>query len=382
LSDNYLCYCQRMKTNQTECLSYQQQHTTCKHCLNRGYCIRGDIQNASDFACVCPLCVSGTLCQFSMKRFSISFEFLVQKIQWGQFHFIGPILFTIIGAILNGLGVIIFAHPKTRHTGVSIYLLVDSMISQSVLILLCARVIYLHLARHISIRLEISQGLCISLPLMMLSLYCISLWLTAFVTIQRMLVVTRLDHRLACHRSSSASLLILLASIAIFGCNYFYTSDYRLVNHPDERFPWCVQEMQSNEPSFMRYFSLALQVIPFMINVTGGAIIILVVSYSKANAHKLTTRSAVAQQIWQRLDLLLGPCISFLTQTPQMIILFLNPCDFDGSEWFSYVTLVTYYISFTPQVSLFFLYVSPSPLYNTIFRTETCVGRYLSKIAS
>jgi hypothetical protein len=127
----------------------------------------------------------------------------------------------------------------------------------------------------------------------------------------------------------------------------------------------------------MRYFSLVLQTIPFIINVTGGAIIILLVSYSKANVHKLSTRGAVAQQIWQRLDLLLGPCISFLTQTPQMIILFVNPCDFDGSEWFNYVTLVTYYIPFTPQISLFFLYVLPSPLYNRIFRTETCVGRYL-----
>jgi hypothetical protein len=218
--------------------------------------------------------------------------------------------------------------------------------------------------------------------LMMLSLYCISLWLTAFVTIQRMLVVTRLDHRLACHRSSSASLLILLASIAIFGCNYFYTSDYRLVNHPDERFPWCVQEMQSNEHSFMRYVSLVLQIIPFIVNVAGGAIIILIVSCSKANVHKLTTRNAVMQQTWQRLDLLLGPCISFLTQTPQLIILFLNPCDFDGSEWFSYVMLVTYYISFTPQISLFFLYVLPSPLYCRVFQRETCVGRYFSKIAS
>ena len=189
LLKHYICYCNSSAIQKSECISYHQRQTSCGHCYHQGYCVQGDLRNKSDFTCVCPKCVSGALCQFSPSAFSISLEYLYEKTGWGTYHFIAPSLFAAFGMILNGLCLLTFVRPKARKSGTGVYLLINSITSQLVFIALFARVLYLHMIGRAILSSRISAILCKSLPYTMLSLYYISLWLMAFVTVERAMAV-------------------------------------------------------------------------------------------------------------------------------------------------------------------------------------------------
>jgi len=143
---------------QSKCTSYHQRHTTCTHCFNQGHCVQGDLQNKSELACVCHKYVSGKLYQFSPSRFSIFFEFLSEKTNWSRYPYIGPIIFLIVGMIFNSLSLITFAQPKTRTKRIGLFLFVNSITSQLVLIFLFTRVVYLYIARQMIIKEDINRG--------------------------------------------------------------------------------------------------------------------------------------------------------------------------------------------------------------------------------
>jgi hypothetical protein len=241
-----ICYCSSQTIKQSEWISYHQRHTTCTHCLNHGYCIQGDLQNKNDFACVCPKCVSEKLCQFSTSRFSISLEYLVEKTNWNCYHFIGPIIFFFFGLICNGRSVITFARPKARQNAVGLFLLINSILSQLVLIFLSARTVYLFLARQILIKEAINRDLCKSLPYSMLSLYYVSLWLMAFVTVERAMAAAFSTRFFLLRSPKSAGILTLLTSITVFGSNYIHINRLKLVTHSDDLYPWCISEIEQN----------------------------------------------------------------------------------------------------------------------------------------
>lgn len=108
---SYVCYCDTTN-NGSECISYRQREIFCSHCLNQGLCAQGDLQNRSDFECICPVCVTGDLCQFSLKRFSVSFEWLIEKTQRAKLHLITPVIFVMIGLLFNYLTIATLSKKK------------------------------------------------------------------------------------------------------------------------------------------------------------------------------------------------------------------------------------------------------------------------------
>lgn len=375
LSQSYLCYCHYSNISRSDCLSYEQRYTNCTYCSNRGQCVQGDLANKADFICICPKCVIGLLCQFSLSRLSISLELLIEKIDWGVYHFIVPIFLLFMGIIFNGFSLITFAHRKSRQTGVGLHLLAESICSLLVLVLLCARTIYLYMLRRIHISSEINKTLCKSLPFLMYTFYYISLWLMAFVTVERALTIVQGSRRTFLQKPTAIVLFIFIVSVTISGSNYIYIYQYKLVRHPENIFAWCVREIEPNEQLFTQSFLFIHQIIPFLINIIAAITIIVTISRSKDHVHKKPKRSTFVVQTRKRIDLLLGPLACFLMQLPEIIILFLNSCDYDDTKWFLPLILLTYYVSFGPHISLFFLYVLPSKLYQNIFSRDTLLGK-------
>ncbi|CAF1935185.1 unnamed protein product [Rotaria magnacalcarata] len=375
-SENYMCYC-NVIVNRSECISYQQRNIACTHCINQGYCAQGDLQNRSDFACICPKCTTGTLCQFASNRFSISLEILVEKSHWGRLHFIGPTIFLLIGLLCNGLCISTFTKRAAQQSGVGLYLLINAIISQLILILLFTRVIYLVLTRNMSIHLVANTILCKSLPYLMSSLHFLSQWLMAFVTVERAFSVIFIVKFRSIRTPKFAIILTTITSVVIFSSLYGHLVQHRLVTHPDELISWCIREIQLDQQSFVQYTSLVHQVIPFIVNLFSGLIIIFRISHSKAISQRLSPRNTLVEEIWKRIDLLLGPIICFITQLPQLITLFIDACTYEGSIWFVNITIVAYYISFTPQITLFITYLLPSPTYKKLLLTQTFVRHIL-----
>ncbi|CAF1296584.1 unnamed protein product [Adineta ricciae] len=373
--DGYLCYCNYSNGNQSNCLSYQRRYITCDYCQNQGHCVQGDLTNKTDFVCVCPKCVTGVLCQFSLSRFSISLEFLFEKNDWNRGHFIAPVILFILGMILNSLSLITFTHKKLRTSGVGVKLQATSLCGLLVVILLLARITYLYMVRKIIMLHRISIVMCKALPMLMYTFYYTTLWLMTTVTVERALATLQssLWSRLQDFKISIS--LVLLIIFIVSSSNYIFISQYELVNHPDYIFPWCIREIPLNQQLFTHILTLFHQIIPFLINIIAALIIIVMITRSKMHAYRKTKRSALRDQTRKRLDLLLSPIVCFLAQLPEIIILFLNACDYDTSNWFSQVNLCIYYVSFFPQMSIFFLYITPSKQYHDIFTKETLLGQ-------
>ncbi|CAF4128023.1 unnamed protein product, partial [Adineta steineri] len=232
-SDNYVCYCSII-TNRSECLTYRQHSITCSYCINHGLCLRGDLQNRNDFVCICPKCVSGDLCQFSLNRFSISLEMLIEKTRSGFLTFVGPLIFLLIGIVFNGLTFFTFSGRKARGTSIGFFLFLSSIISQLVLVLLFTRVAYLVVARKITIDYRINEMFCKILPYLMLPLNYFSLWLMIFVTVGRAVAVAKPIRFRSFQTVSNAIILSILTFIILFGSCYFLIDQYKLILHPED----------------------------------------------------------------------------------------------------------------------------------------------------
>ena len=143
-----------------------------------------------------------------------------------------------------------------------------------------------------------------------------------------------------------------------------------------------IRETQLREKHSVRYLPLSHQMSPFMVHLVAALVIIISISRSKGNIHQLSAREALQQQASQRKDILLGPTICLITQFVPMVLLFLDICDSQSNNWFVHLSLILYYVSFTPPLMLFFLYLHPSPFYKRLLIKETFVGKRVLAIMS
>jgi hypothetical protein len=369
-SQHYLCYCNTRNVNRSECIPYVQQKLSCDYCLHQGYCATGDLHNKSDFTCICPTCASGQLCQYSPKRFLISLELLIEKTDRIIYHFVGSISFVIVGMIFNGLSLLTFLNPECRQTGSGKYLLINTITSQLLIIFLLLRIIYHHITRRIMISAELNEILCKSLPLIMSFLKYLSLWLMACVTFERALIALYPAQFHTIRKPKIAWISLIILSTLILISIMTLTDQYKLVTYPGNLYPWCIIEDIASREKMVRYTTLVHHIVPFLLNFFSGLIIIRAISHSKARSHRKSKRRTLARETRERVNLLLGPSICFMTQLPQLIILFMDPCIFQQSFWFLLSTVVTYYISFIPHVIVLFLYVCPSPVFRKVLETK------------
>ncbi|CAF1086838.1 unnamed protein product [Didymodactylos carnosus] len=82
-TNDYFCRCDQNLTR-AECVSFHLDLSECIEksiCLNQGQCVHGDRLNKTDFACICPLCSSGKLCQYAFGRFTVTLETLLVSVR-------------------------------------------------------------------------------------------------------------------------------------------------------------------------------------------------------------------------------------------------------------------------------------------------------------
>jgi len=277
-------------------------------------------------------------------------------------HLVAPVIFVTIGFVFNGLTIATLSQKKARSTGVGTFLLVNSIISQFLLILFVIRVTYLQFLRQASITDTANVILCKGLPYIMSAMSYFSSWLMALVSVERALMA---QISITCHffRSPKAAIIVsILIFTGLFGSLYKQIEQYKLIVHPNSN-TWCIQEISV----YQQILSIIHQLVPFLVNLLSALVIIITIARSKAASHHLPQRVTVFQQARKRADLLLGPLICFISQLPQLIMLFLNPCTYDDKQWFSHAALIVYYITFAPHMSLFFMYIVPSSTYKELF---------------
>jgi intracellular septation protein A len=81
-------------------------------------------------------------------------------------------------------------------------------------------------------------------------------------------------------------------------------------------------------------------------------------------------------------EFVLGPAITVVPQLfslPLLISSFIFDCHNLEDSWLRYFLIVSYWISFTPQWTTFFLYIVPSSLYSNEWH-QTNVGRWINNL--
>jgi intracellular septation protein A len=79
-------------------------------------------------------------------------------------------------------------------------------------------------------------------------------------------------------------------------------------------------------------------------------------------------------------EFVLGPAITLVPQLfslPLFISSFILDCQNLEDSWLRHFLIVSYWISFTPQWTSFFLYIVPSSLYSQEWR-QTSLGRWVN----
>ena len=336
----------------------------------------------TDFTCVCPTCTTGDRCEYSPEQFSISLEYLFEKTGWGLYHFLFPGLFLLLALVFNGLCFVTFLLPRARRTGTGVYLLIDCIINQLIFLTLFLRILYLYLIDRMVIRAITHRILCRALPYLMFSLYYTSLWLMAFVSVERAIAATLPGYYLSWGKPRFAAILSAFTLVLVKVSMFPQVTQYKVVPQTNPIYHSCIRQLESNEQYYTHYMPLLHQISPFLVNLIAALVIIIAISRSKATIHHVSARQALRQQTNQRKDLLLGPIMCFITQLPQSILLFLDICNYQSHRFFVHIILILHYLSFVPQLTLFFLYVFPSPLYRQLLIQETFVGKRVLSIIS
>ena len=127
----------------------------------------------------------------------------------------------------------------------------------------------------------------------MSSLHTASLWLMAFVTVERAFSVIFLVKFRSFRTPKFAALVTTITFVVLFGTFYEHIGQYKLVMYQDALILWCVREIRPNRQNFVQYTSLAHQIIPFIVNLFTGLVIIISVSRSKAASQHKSQRKHI-----------------------------------------------------------------------------------------
>ncbi|CAF1622912.1 unnamed protein product, partial [Adineta ricciae] len=401
--DSYLCIC---KTDHTraECFLYDSTLDRCSFCLAGGLCLKGN-----HILCLCPLCYSGLQCQFNSKSLTVTLDQLFYSdliSNYKQLTMNLIIIISILGfsiGLINNIFSFVTLHRSTcLQTGVGHYLFYMSIINQISLVFLIARLI--HLSRVITDptpSFMIHNILCKLLNYFLLCSIRISYWLTSFISVERSYTAIFLKKQWLKKPSVARRLMILTLLVILLSTSYELVFVKLFLNKiGEENSAICVMEFSVSHQTIWTLIhqtvSIVHSILPLIINICSTMIIIGKVINNKMNIYKTkqyrtpttnTHQSSIFSDSIKdnrgdqdRLNVLrnvlnenkemitrpmiaLLPSIFSLFSLPILIISLSFACQTNQINQLRYLLIISYLISFLPQLVTFFLYIYPSTFY-------------------
>ena len=411
--DVYLCICGE-NHSRVECFNYNDQFDRCSHCLAGGRCLQGDRRRSSDFVCLCPPCHSGEQCQFSSESLVFTLDQLFSPDLFSSHKETTMTLLTLFSLCLFFLAlpnnlfsfVTLRRRPCLRY-GIGHYLLWMSVINQVNLLFFVARLSHLMLKiSNTSSSAIWDDLLCKSLNYFLSSLTRLVYWLTSLVSIER-LYMTLIINGQWLKKPRVARRLILLTFVVVFSTDLYELFFYKsLSNAATGQGSICVLDISKNDRTlwmtFHLLFLLLNSLLPFLINLFSTLIITLIIVKKKMKTNTSHSSSSLAEQIdrshWmnnsrrrlhfivdvlrENKEFVIGPAITLVPQLfslPLFISSFIFNCQNLEDSWLRHFLIVSFWFSFTPQWTSFFLYISPSSFYSSEWH-KTTLGRWIDTL--
>ena len=349
-----------------------------KYCGNDGECFQNDLNCPTSSFCACHRCYFGSRCQFSTKGSTLSLDIILgyhiyPKIDIQQQPIIVKIAIVLasiifaIGVINGSLAMQTFRRKETRNVGCGLYLFTTSILSMIIVVILTLKFAFLLALQIGSIKdrwfLRIQ---CTSMDFLLRSLLSTSDWLSACVTIERLVSIIQ-GVRFNKTKSQQMAKWIILILFISTSVSYIYDPIHRqLMDDEEEQRTWCVTQY----PPVVQIIDWTMNIfhfsIPFAINSISAAIVVLLIARTRLNSQKSKSfKEHLKEQFHHNKHLFISPLILIILALPRLILSFLTGCMGTARE--SWFYLFGYYISYLPNIMTVLVFILPSRLYKKEF---------------
>ncbi|CAF1075127.1 unnamed protein product [Adineta steineri] len=339
-------------------------------------------------------CVIGDQCNFYLKGIGLTLDDILRnELQPNivlnnqsfsiKFSAGLTIIMFVAGLINSILSFITFQHKDSQQVGCGMYLLTSSMTSLlaiSMFIIKFWFVVLTHI--NVSTSLSVLRGGCAYIePILKLFLY-LDGWLNACVAVERAILIfkgVKFDKKKS---KSIARRTILILPFCIFG-TLIHELVYRQLfvyetgldkidmNKTNEdtnnRYVSCITHYS---PSIQDYNTAILffhLVGPFIVNLFSALFIIFGGAHQRSMARtNQNFKEHVKEQFCEHKQLIISPIVLLVLSIPRLIISLLPGCAKTSENLWLY--LGPYFISFTPSMLIFLIFVVPSELYMKAFK--------------
>ncbi|CAF3958010.1 unnamed protein product [Adineta steineri] len=293
------------------------------------------------------------------------------------------IIMFVTGLINSILSFITFQNKDSQQVGCGMYLLVSSITSLLAISMFIIKFWFVVLT-HINVftSLSVLRGGCASIePLLKLFLY-LDGWLNACVAVERAVLIfkgVKFDKKKS---KSVARQTILILPFCISGTLIHELIFRRLFEY--ETAPDTTNTNKNNEDTIKRdvscitHYSPSVQdyntavlffhlVGPFIVNLFSAMFIIFGGAHQRSMARtNKSPKEHIQEQFSEHKQLIISPIVLLILSIPRLIISLLPGCAKTSDNLWLY--LGPYFISFTPSVLIFLIFVFPSDLYMKAFK--------------
>ena len=394
--DIYLCICEE-NHSRAECFNYDHSNDKCHQCLANGRCLKG--RNDSDFHCICPACHTGRSCQFSFDSFSFTLDQLFfadllspnSLIRHATYYslIIAPLLLFLLGFFNNTCCFVTFRRPRCLRNGIGHYLYAMSICNQLNLAFLALRLI--HLTLNISSTYSspaLDNTLCKASIYLLATSTRLTYWLGSLVTIERVYVALFVNGQWLKTPRIARRIIALAVMTVLTVSAYQLVFVHSRISSDDGKNAMCTITFLTDKQIWSKLHS-AMTVIdsvgPFLINLVCIVSIICLVTKKKMNAtrgrdtHSPQSNVAPRQNrlhllrtvLAENKELVIGPAFTLLPQLfslPYFIASLTLRCQNLQGSGLRYLLTGSYFTTFIPPLTSFFLYISPSTFYSQEWR--------------
>ena len=383
---NYLCVC-NSDHSRAECFGYNRSLDQCSLCLSNGYCVKGELNDRSDFICLCPRCFHGQMCQYSTEFMSFTLDSLLVKDlknnrQVSITIYISIVLLIFFIGLFNNLNSLLtFIRPNSRKSSVGIYLLIISVVDQCSLLFLFLKLIHIILGSNGTLFSYTNLNLysCKIVSYLLSVSTRMTYWLTCIITIERLNLVLFPTSSLQNHRRTlGLSIFVILCLFSMHTHEVMYYTTVVDYSDISLNVTLCVTNYTQSFILTYNYINIFVHYfIPFLLQTISITILITRIGYIQARTrggNQQTFFNILMSQLKTQKEQYITPIIIVLSSLPQTILSFSYACTELKQSWQRYTLLTTYFLSYLPQMLGFILYVLPSTIYSEELR-QTAIGK-------
>ncbi|CAF3771435.1 unnamed protein product [Adineta steineri] len=293
------------------------------------------------------------------------------------------IIMFVAGLISTILCFITFQHKDSQQVGCGMYLLassITSLLTISMFIIKFWFVVLTHINESTS--LSILRGGCVAIEPILKNFLYLDGWLNACVAVERAVLIFKGVNFDKKKSKSIARRTVFILPLCIL-CTFIHELVFRRLfvyetgldmintNKTNEdtikRYVSCITRYSSSVQDYNTAVLFFHLVGPFIINLFSALFIIFGGAYQRSIIRtNQSFQEHVQEQFREHKQLIISPIVLLVLSVPRLIISLLPGCVKTSENLWLY--LGAYFISFTPPMLIFLIFVSPSELYMKAFK--------------